>query len=118
MAQLSREGTRVNVKTDASSSVVPLTRDVVVLLKEHKLRSGHTRPDDFVFATATGTPISQRNLLRELDRAQRAAVDERGNRIFPTALDEHGKRVPRAKAGLPTIHGMRHTLRRGSWTKA
>jgi integrase len=92
-------------------------REVVLMLKEHKLGKGlkhpatvHSKPDDYVFATVCRTPVSQRNLLRELDRAQRAAVDSNGDPMFPSAFDEDGKPVPRKQANLPTIHGMRHSL--------
>jgi integrase len=73
----------------------------VLLLKEHKLRSRHTAPEDYVFCTSRGTPLSQRNLLRELDRAQRHAVDEHGQPIFPGAayVDAHGKLVLRRREG-------------------
>jgi integrase len=108
---------RVELKTDESKREVPLVREVVVMLKEHKLGKGlkdpatvHSKPDDYVFATVSGTAVSQRNLLRELDRAQRAAVDSHGEPMFPSAFDENGKPVPRKRANLPTIHGMRHSL--------
>jgi integrase len=102
---------RVELKTDESKREVPLVREVVLMLKEHKRwRSRHTKPDDYVFATVSGTPVSQRNLLRELDRAQRAAVDSNGEPMFPSVLDENGNKVPRKQANLPTIHGMRHSL--------
>ena len=117
-----RPAERVALKTDGSASVVPLTREVVRLLKEHKLRSRHTAPEDYVFATTTGRPLSQRNLFRELDRAQRHAVDDYGDPVFPGAAyvgpdgklvlcrREDGGLVNRGEAGLPHVHAMRHTL--------
>lgn len=121
-AQLSRGGERVELKTEHSRSVVPLTRAAVLALKAQRLRSRHTGPEDYVFATSRGTPLGQRNLLRELDRAQRHAVDGRGQPIYAKAayLDEDGKLrlrrredgqlVRRKDAGLPSVHALRHTL--------
>ena len=121
-ASKARPADRVALKTDGSASVVPLTGEVVRLLREHKLRSRHGAPDDYVFCTGRGTPISQRNLLRELDRAQRHAVDEGGQPVFPAVayLDADGKLVLRRRedgqlvrrrdAALPDVHALRHTL--------
>jgi integrase len=67
------------------------------------------KTNESVFATVSGAPVSQRNLLHELDRAQRAAVDEHGDPIFRTK-DSDGSKLSRKAAGLPTIHRMRHTL--------
>jgi integrase len=99
---------RVELKTEESIREVAIPKEVVRLLKAHKLRSRHINPNDYVFATCNGLPISQRNLLRELDRAQRAAVLD-GEPLFRT-VDEQGRRLTRRAAGLPTIHGMRHTF--------
>jgi integrase len=113
---------RAVLKTEHSRGVVPLTREAVRLLKAHKLRSRHTGPTDYVFATVNGTPVSQRNLLRALDNAQRKATGEDGQPIYPRAayIDpagklvvrrrEDGKLVSRKDAGLPHVHGMRHSL--------
>jgi integrase len=117
-----RPARRVRVKTEGSSGIVPLTGVAVAALAEHKLRSTRTDPAAFVFATRRGTPLSQRNLLRALDAAQRRAVDDHGRPVYPEAayLDDHGllvlrrredgKLVTRADAGLPDVHALRHTL--------
>ena len=47
-----------------------LDRDVLAMLREHRLASLHSGDGDYVFATATGRPINARNLVtRGLDKA-------------------------------------------------
>ncbi|HVD58911.1 MAG TPA: tyrosine-type recombinase/integrase [Thermoleophilaceae bacterium] len=81
------------------------------ILVQHKLASLRSTPGDFVFASRSGRPLGQRNVLRALRRAQERAVDGRGQPTFP-ALHEHderGRRVPQAPGALPTFHSFRHT---------
>ena len=47
-----------------------LDRDVLAMLREHRLASLHSGDSDYVFSTATGRPINARNLVtRALDKA-------------------------------------------------
>jgi len=75
------------------------------MLKEHKVRSPHSQPDAFVFATRTGRALGQRNVLRALRRLQRAALTPDGKPTFP-ALHESG---PTQRGAAPDFHGFRHT---------
>jgi len=81
--QLARNGTRVRVKTAGSR------RDVVVMdalaseLRRHQLASPHSKPGDFVFATASGSALSSRNAGRALSRiAAEASMSD----VTPHAL--------------------------------
>jgi integrase len=93
------------------------------MLLEHKARSSHTGPRAFVFSTSTGRPLSQRNVLRALYRAQERARDARDRPTFPELFehDAHGylvvdangdfvlRRVPRRTLPpLPDFHALRH----------
>jgi integrase len=63
--QLSRDGSmRVLPKTAASVREIPLSRELRQMLMAWKMKSRFSQPDDYVFATATGTPIGQRNAHR------------------------------------------------------
>jgi integrase len=59
-----RPARRVRLKTPAASRDIPLLPQLAALLKRHKLASPHTNPNDYVFHTATGTPLSARNAQR------------------------------------------------------
>jgi integrase len=120
--QVSRAGRRKALKTDESlATSYPLPRSAAVMLKAHFDRSSHKRPRDFVFATASGRAISQRNVLRALYRAQERARKPDGLPTFPELFeDQHGNLivndrgefvrndVPRKALRLPTFHGIRH----------
>jgi integrase len=110
--QVDRKGNRRPTKTDGSARTVPIPRDLARVLVAHKLASGDTRTEAFVFATRTGRPLSQRNVGRELRNAQRRAVDERGRPTFAAlhARDEHGHRLPVPRDALPSMHSFRHTV--------
>jgi integrase len=76
-------------KTKRGVRRVPLGADMVAFLRRHKMASKFSKPEDFVFASKAGTPLSHRN------------VQVRG---FEAARD---------KAGLPdklTFHAMRHAF--------
>jgi integrase len=121
--QLDRKGRRVELKTDESKAVLPLPRSTAVMLLEHRARSLHAGPRAFVFATRTGKPLGQRNVLRALYRAQQQARDPDGRPTFPElfehderghlAVDERGRFVPRKvkrrELELPDFHALRHT---------
>ncbi len=90
--QLDRAGQLSTPKTKKSRRRVPLTADVVGVLREHRkalLASGIYRPDGFVFPTMKGGPIPHRSVQRW---------------AFAQARDE---------AGLPahvTFHDLRHAF--------
>jgi integrase len=43
---------------------IPLSNDVVTLFAEHKLASDHSGPEDPIFASLAGTPLTHRNVQR------------------------------------------------------
>jgi integrase len=70
--QLSLEGDRVKLKTEAATRDVILHPGLAGILKRHKAEAfsrGHARPDSFVFATSSGRAWSQRNTSRSLKLA-------------------------------------------------
>lgn len=121
--QADRSGRRVELKTEEAKAVLPLPRSAATMLLEHKARSSHTGPRAFVFATRTGRPLGQRNVLRALYRAQERARTPDGLPTFPELFehDEHGhlrvdhkgryilRSVPRRELPqLPDFHALRH----------
>jgi integrase len=123
--QVDRRGVRVPLKTDESKATLPLPRSTTRMLLEHKARSLHSGPRAFVFATRTGKPLSQRNVLRSLYRAQERARTPQGLPTFPELFrhDERGHLVADEVTGefklrrakrrdlppLPDFHALRHT---------
>jgi integrase len=110
--QLDRKtGKRVRLKTPESRRTIELPQFVAVLLAELKARSQFSRLDQFVFATRTGEAIRQRNLSRELRKAQVAAVDAKGRPTFPLlhVLDEDGDPVKPPRNTIPSWHSLRHS---------
>jgi len=96
-AQLSRARSgapcrRVVLKTRSARRQIPLSPQIAALLHDHREASSFKSPDDWVFATRNGTPLSQRNVLRSaLTRAEHAA-----------GLDRDGARL--------RFHDLRHTF--------
>ncbi len=103
--QVDRKGQRQPLKTERSRRRVQIPKSLALMLLEHKARSVHCGSSLFVFSTRMGRPIAQRNLIRELRRAMKAATDDKGRPTFP-ALHE-GRPIKRGE--LPTFHGFRHT---------
>jgi hypothetical protein len=101
--QVDREGRRQPLKTDESRRTVELPRPLAAMLVQHKLASLRSTPRDFVFASRSGRPLGQRNVLRALRRAQERAVDGRGRPTFPALhqRDERGRRLPPVPGALP-----------------
>jgi integrase len=62
--QLGRDMRLVEPKTPAAKREVPIPPSLARMLAEHRLSSKHSRSSDFVFATATGTPLGHRNVVR------------------------------------------------------
>jgi len=60
------EGTFDDPKTDASVRVVPLPASAVDLIENWQAhaRDKHRKPDDLMFSTVSGKPISPNNVLR------------------------------------------------------
>jgi integrase len=71
--QLDRRGARVRPKTERAIREVELMPALARTLQAHKelqFALGHARADNFVFCTATGTPLHYRNVVRRgLDAA-------------------------------------------------
>ena len=109
--QVDRKGQRVALKTDESGGAVPIPPSLAAMLTDHKLRATYSGPDDFVFATRKGTAINQRNVLRALREAMKAAVDEHGNATFPILhqVDDDGQPVKVPRNAVPCFHSFRHT---------
>jgi integrase len=87
-----------------------------VLLLEHRLRCANTAEGAYVFATRSGRPLGQRNVLRALRRAQTGARTLAGAPTFPALFepepDERGRWIKRKSAvprgSVPSFHGFRH----------
>jgi len=76
-------------KTEAGNRVVPLSDPALELLTECRVNTRRTEPDDLVFCTRLGKPISPNNIMRR--------------HVFP-ACDELG--LPRATCPAATeVHG-------------
>jgi integrase len=67
-------------KTKRARRDVVLAPSVVSMLRRHKAASPHSQAVDFVFASAAGTPLGHRNVVRRgLDKAMKAAgLDQNG----------------------------------------
>lgn len=72
---LDRRGNDVPPKTQHAVRDVVLTPALVDLLREHQDESRFHDPDDYVFASRTGTPLHWRNIAR---RALKPALAEAG----------------------------------------
>lgn len=89
--QLSRkQPRRVSLKTPAAERDIILAAGLARVLRGHKLKSRYSQPGDFVFASATGTPLSFTNT---------------GRRGLTYAAEKAKLRKP-----WPTMHDCRHTF--------
>lgn len=71
------EKLRTPLKTNSSSRDIPVARELRQALLKWKLASLHTADADFVFATSTGTPLTQRNAFRlVMSIAEKARINE------------------------------------------
>lgn len=91
--QLDRDGERVKPKTPQAVRDVVLMPALGKILVEHRLASPFSRDENFVFASAAGTPFYFRNVER---RGLRAAAER-------AALDRPDR--PRLR-----LHDLRHTF--------
>ena len=72
---LDRDGRRTEPKTAQAIRDVVLMPSLAQVLREHRLASAYSSESDFVFASATGTPMNHRNVSRRgLERAVKAAA--------------------------------------------
>ena len=87
--QCDRAGKLVPLKTARSRRVIEMPGSLVTMLREHKIKSAHSKPDDLVFVSRTGSALEHRNVAqRGLAKACKTAK-----------LDGRG----------PTFHELRHT---------
>ncbi len=109
--QVDRQGRRQPLKTEASQRTVEVPFQVAAMLGQRKLASSNIGSDAFVFATRSGRPLGQRNVIRALRLAQERAVDDRGQPTFPVLhqRDENGRPVPVPHGAVPSFHSFRHT---------
>lgn len=116
--QVDRTGRRQALKTQESQRTVELPRSLAAILARHRLASSHAGPESFVFATRSGRALGQRNVLRELRRAQTAATDSEGRPTFPvlSERDEQGQPVKVPRGAVPHFHSLRHSA--ASWAIA
>jgi integrase len=61
---IERPPRRVRLKTAAATRDIPLLPQLGVLLKRQRLAAAHAQAGDYVFGTATGTPLGSRNVER------------------------------------------------------
>jgi integrase len=109
--QVDRGGERQPLKTEESRRTVEMPPQLAVMLNKHFLMSTYKGPTDFVFCTRTRKAIGQRNVGRELRRAQKAAVDSMGRPTFPILhlQDDHGLPVEVPRGAVPSFHSFRHS---------
>lgn len=110
--QVDRHGNLRPTKTDGSARTVPIPHELALILASHHSRSRFVGPQDFVFATRSGRPLGQRNVLRALRRAQMNATDKHGNPSFPGLheRDEDDRPIPVRHGAVPSMHSFRHTV--------
>jgi integrase len=106
--QLDRHGQRVAPKTVHARRDVELFPALVKMLRGHRegaFARGQAKPDDFVFASAAGTPLHYRNVVRRgLDPAAEKA------KLIPTAKERKAAKA-RGEDGRTGLrwHDLRHT---------
>lgn len=104
--QLDANKERVKLKTDEGWAVLPISRRMVRLLAEHKLRSHYpTNSGNFVFTTRGGRGLNRHDVLTLLKRTMKRAIDENGRPTFPVMYT--GAKLPRGT--VPTFHSFRHS---------
>ena len=107
--QVDRSGERRPLKTAESRRTIEIPTSLAAAVKRHQLARGVPPASAFVFATRSGRPFGQRNVLRALRDAQARAVDADGHPTFPAlvAALQAGPPIPRDAA--PNFHGFRHS---------
>jgi site-specific recombinase XerD len=113
--QIDRKGRRVPLKTKAAKRTVEIPRQLAVMLAKHLLatadRRGRNGEPRYVFCTASGKPLSQRNVSRELRATMKDARLENGELAFPilSETDDQGKPVKVERGDVPSFHSFRHS---------
>jgi len=107
--QVDRAGERRPLKTDESRRSIELPSSLAAALKRHKLAGGAPSGSTFVFATRSGRPLSQRNVLRSLRAAQARALDSNGRPTFPALVEAIEVNAAPPRDAAPTFHGFRHS---------
>ena len=75
--QLNRDATVNPLKTPAASRDIPLPKSLVARLAAHRLASDYSHDHHLVFCTASGRPLSHRNVLRRFHKlCERAKIAE------------------------------------------
>jgi integrase len=108
-AQVDRAGERRPLKTAESRRTVELPSSLGVALKRHQLASGVPPASAFVFATRSGRPLGQRNVLRSLRTAQERAIDAEGRPTFPALVVAVEAKTAPPRDAAPSFHGFRHS---------
>ena len=108
-AQVDRAGKRRALKTAESRRTIELPASLAAALKRHRLSSGVPAQGAFVFATRSGRPFGQRNVLRGLRAAQARAIDGDGRPTFPALVEAIEATTTPPRDAAPTFHGFRHS---------
>jgi integrase len=108
-AQVDRSGARQPLKTAESRRTIEIPSGLAVALKRHQLGSGVPSAVAFVFATRSGRPLAQRNVLRALRDAQARAMDPDGRPAFPALVEALTAGLPIPRGAAPNVHGFRHS---------
>jgi integrase len=104
-------------KTTTSLRDIPIPDAWGAMLERYRaeraLGGYNVAPGAYLFSTKTGRPLDQRNVRRELRRAQAKARTPDGRPTFPVlqAIYENGKAVPVPSAprgAVPDFHAFRH----------
>lgn len=74
LRQINRFGNEADVKTQASEGNVALPEDVCADLNEWRKWCGNTKPEAFIFASRSGTPINSKNWLDRVLKPAATAV--------------------------------------------
>jgi len=102
-AQVDRHGNLAPTKTEGSARTVPIPCQLAEILSKHRARSRYVTSSDFVFATRTGRPFSQRNVARALRSAQTKAIDQSGEPSFPALRHGCARRSDRGPSGCGAV---------------
>jgi integrase len=99
------------LKTAASERTVEIPRQLALMFIEHRAGSRFSGPKDYVFATRSGRPLSQRNVTRELRATMKDARLANGRLAFPVLNETDADREPVKieRDDVPSFHSFRHT---------
>lgn len=106
VAETFADGEFGSPKTRSSRRVIPMSESLGKTLEAHKSRSTRTKPEDLVFTTPNGTPLSSKNLYNRVlapacDEIERPRVSWHSFRhTHATLLAEVGESMKTAQALL------------------